>query len=597
MINNAMNFLPTSAKEMQAMGWEQADVILFSGDAYVDHPSFGAAVIGRVLEHAGFRVAIVPQPNWRDDLRDFRKLGAPRVCFAISGGSMDSMVNHYTANLRLRSNDAYTPNGQAGQRPDYAVTVYAQIIKRLYPSVPLIIGGIEASLRRFTHYDYWSDSLKPSILVDSQADVLIYGMGERPIVEVVGRLAQGYGITQLRDVPQTAQIVSCSEIDDIVQNTDIKILNSTTECQANRRRFADNFRIMEEESNRLMASHIAEPLPDGRYVLATPPYPPPTTAEVDSWYDLPYARAPHPRYRGKTIPAWEMIKFSVNIHRGCFGGCAFCTISAHQGRFIASRSEQSIIDEIERIKQMPDFKGYLSDIGGPSANMYMMRGRNQRTCAICRRQSCIFPGICPNLDANHTPILNLYRRIRGIKGIKKAFVGSGVRYDLFIERSSAPELEYFEELCRHHVSGRLKVAPEHTSDRVLRQMRKPPFALFHKLKQRFDEVNQRFGLRQQLIPYFISSHPACTDADMQQLARETRELNFRLEQVQDFTPTPMTLSSTIYYSGIDPYTGHRVYVANNKSDKQHQLSFFFWYKEGAQRSHRRPSQQRNRRQQ
>ncbi|MBQ9470185.1 MAG: YgiQ family radical SAM protein [Bacteroidales bacterium] len=597
MINNAMNFLPTSAKEMQAMGWEQADVILFSGDAYVDHPSFGAAVIGRVLEHAGFRVAIVPQPNWRDDLRDFRKLGAPRVCFAISGGSMDSMVNHYTANLRLRSNDAYTPNGQAGQRPDYAVTVYAQIIKRLYPSVPLIIGGIEASLRRFTHYDYWSDSLKPSILVDSQADVLIYGMGERPIVEVVGRLAQGYGITQLRDVPQTAQIVSCSEIDDIVQNTDIKILNSTTECQANRRRFADNFRIMEEESNRLMASHIAEPLPDGRYVLATPPYPPPTTAEVDSWYDLPYARAPHPRYRGKTIPAWEMIKFSVNIHRGCFGGCAFCTISAHQGRFIASRSEQSIIDEIERIKQMPDFKGYLSDIGGPSANMYMMRGRNQRACAICRRQSCIFPGICPNLDASHTPILNLYRRIRGIKGIKKAFVGSGVRYDLFIERSSAPELEYFEELCRHHVSGRLKVAPEHTSDRVLRQMRKPPFALFHKLKQRFDEVNQRFGLRQQLIPYFISSHPACTDADMQQLARETRELNFRLEQVQDFTPTPMTLSSTIYYSGIDPYTGHRVYVANNKSDKQHQLSFFFWYKEGAQRSHRRPSQQRNRRQQ
>ena len=579
------------------MGWEQADVILFSGDAYVDHPSFGAAVIGRVLEHAGFRVAIVPQPNWRDDLRDFRKLGAPRVCFAISGGSMDSMVNHYTANLRLRSNDAYTPNGQAGQRPDYAVTVYAQIIKRLYPSVPLIIGGIEASLRRFTHYDYWSDSLKPSILVDSQADVLIYGMGERPIVEVVGRLAQGYGITQLRDVPQTAQIVSCSEIDDIVQNTDIKILNSTTECQANRRRFADNFRIMEEESNRLMASHIAEPLPDGRYVLATPPYPPPTTAEVDSWYDLPYARAPHPRYRGKTIPAWEMIKFSVNIHRGCFGGCAFCTISAHQGRFIASRSEQSIIDEIERIKQMPDFKGYLSDIGGPSANMYMMRGRNQRACAICRRQSCIFPGICPNLDASHTPILNLYRRIRGIKGIKKAFVGSGVRYDLFIERSSAPELEYFEELCRHHVSGRLKVAPEHTSDRVLRQMRKPPFALFHKLKQRFDEVNQRFGLRQQLIPYFISSHPACTDADMQQLARETRELNFRLEQVQDFTPTPMTLSSTIYYSGIDPYTGHRVYVANNKSDKQHQLSFFFWYKEGAQRSHRRPSQQRNRRQQ
>ena len=573
-----MSFLPTSAKEMQALGWEQADVILFSGDAYVDHPSFGAAVIGRVLEHAGYRVAIVPQPNWRDDLRDFRKLGTPRICFAISGGSMDSMVNHYTANLRLRSNDAYTPNGQAGQRPDYAVTVYSQIIKRLYPSIPLIIGGIEASLRRFTHYDYWSNTLKPSILCDSQADVLIYGMGERPIVEVVRRLAQGYAIEQLRDVPQTAQIISSNELDEISKDIDIKMLSSMEECLADRRRFADNFRIMEEESNRLQAHHIAEPLADGRYVLVTPPYPPPSTAEVDSWYDLPYARAPHPRYRGKTIPAWEMIKFSVNIHRGCFGGCAFCTISAHQGRFIASRSEQSIVGEIERIKQMPDFKGYLSDIGGPSANMYMMGGRDRRACAACRKQSCIHPSICPNLNASHAPINQLYRRVRGISGIKKAFVGSGVRYDLFIDRSSAPEREYFEELCLHHVSGRLKVAPEHTSDRVLQQMRKPSFELFRRLKLQFDAMNRKHGINQQLIPYFISSHPACTDADMQQLARQTRQLNFRLEQVQDFTPTPMTLSSTIYYSGIDPYTGKEVYVARSKQDKQRQLSYFFWYK-------------------
>ncbi|MBR7067919.1 MAG: YgiQ family radical SAM protein [Bacteroidales bacterium] len=573
-----MNFLPTSVKEMQALGWEQADVVLFSGDAYIDHPSFGAAVIGRVLEHVGFRVAIVPQPNWRDDLRDFRKFGRPRVCFAISGGSMDSMVNHYTANLRLRSNDAYTPNGQAGQRPDYAVTVYGQILKRLYPDVPLVIGGIEASLRRFTHYDYWSNTLKPSILVDSQADVLIYGMGERPIVEVVSRLAKGYRIDQLRDVQQTGQIISSNELNSIVQNTEIKLLKSINECRANKRMFADNFRIIEEESNRLQSRHIAEPLPDGRYVLVTPPYPPPSTAEVDSWYDLPYARAPHPRYRGKAIPAWEMIKFSVNIHRGCFGGCAFCTISAHQGRFIASRSEQSIVAEIERIKQMPDFKGYLSDIGGPSANMYMMGGRDRRACAVCRRQSCIFPGICPNLNADHTPINRLYRKVRNISGIKKAFVGSGVRYDLFIDRSTQPEIDYFEELCQHHVSGRLKVAPEHTSDRVLQQMRKPSFNLFRLLKQKFDMVNRKYGMNQQLIPYFISSHPACTDADMQHLANETRQLNFKLEQVQDFTPTPMTLSSTIYYSGIDPYTGKEVYVARNKQDKQRQLSYFFWYK-------------------
>ena len=573
-----MNFLPTSVKEMQALGWNQADVVLFSGDAYIDHPSFGAAVIGRVLEQAGFRVAIVPQPNWRDDLRDFRKFGRPRVCFAISGGSMDSMVNHYTANLRLRSNDAYTPNGQAGQRPDYAVTVYGQIIKRLYPDVPLVIGGIEASLRRFTHYDYWSNTLKPSILVDSQADVLIYGMGERPIVEVVSRLAKGQRVDQLRDVLQTGQIVSSDELSGIAQNTEIKLLKSINECRTNKRMFADNFRIMEEESNRLQSHHIAEPLPDGRYVLVTPPYPPPSTAEVDSWYNLPYARAPHPRYRGKAIPAWEMIKFSVNIHRGCFGGCAFCTISAHQGRFIASRSEQSIVTEIERIKQMPDFKGYLSDIGGPSANMYMMGGRDRRACAVCRRQSCIFPGICPNLNADHTPINRLYRKVRNISGIKKAFVGSGVRYDLFIDRSTQAEINYFEELCLHHVSGRLKVAPEHTSDRVLQQMRKPSFNLFRLLKQKFDIVNHKYGMNQQLIPYFISSHPACTDADMQHLANETRQLNFKLEQVQDFTPTPMTLSSTIYYSGIDPYTGKEVYVARNKQDKQRQLSYFFWYK-------------------
>lgn len=570
-----MGFLPTSVKEMRALGWEQADVVFFTGDAYVDHPSFGPAVLGRVLEHAGFRVAIVPQPNWRDDLRDFKKFGIPRLFFAVSGGCMDSMVNHYTANRRLRSDDAYTPDGKAGYRPDYAVTVYSNIIKQLYPDVPLVIGGIEASLRRFTHYDYWSDSLKPSILIDSKADILIYGMGERPIVEVANRLNWGENLYKLRTIPQVAYVDS--NLNKHLKSSDSIILSSFEECKTDKLKLGENFRIIEGESNRVDAKYLVEPYSDS-CIVVNPPYPVPTTAEVDSWYDLPYTRLPHPRYRGKTIPAWEMIKFSVNIHRGCFGGCAFCTISAHQGRLIASRSEKSILEEIEKVKLMPDFKGYLSDIGGPSANMYMMHGKDFELCKKCHRQSCLFPMMCQNLDANHEHINQLYAKIRAVKGIKKAFIGSGVRYDMFIERTTRPEIEYFENLCRYHVSGRLKVAPEHTSDKVLKQMRKPPFKLFHILKQKFDIINDKYGMKQQLIPYFISSHPASTDADMQQLANETKKLNFKLEQVQDFTPTPMTLSTTIYYTEVDPYTGKKVYVAKNKHDKQKQLSYFFWYK-------------------
>lgn len=570
-----MSFLPTSVKEMRALGWEQPDVIFFTGDAYVDHPSFGAAVIGRVLEHAGYKVAIIPQPNWRDDLRDFKKMGEPRLFFAVSGGCMDSMVNHYTANCRLRSNDMYTPEGKAGYRPDYAVTVYSNIIKKLYPNVPLIIGGIEASLRRFTHYDYWSNSLKPSILIDSKADILTYGMGERPMLEIANRLNKGDNIYKLYNIPQIAYVDSSSSKHH--QSTDCVIINSFDDCLKDRLKFGQNFKIIESESNRINAKYIVEPYKD-KCVVVNPPYPLPTTAEVDSWYDLPYTRLPHPRYKGKTIPAWEMIKFSVNIHRGCFGGCAFCTISAHQGRQIASRSEQSILNEIEKIKKMPDFKGYLSDVGGPSANMYMMRGKNLSICEKCHRQSCIFPSICQNLDANHEHVNKLYEKVRAVKGIKKAFIGSGVRYDLFIDRNTKPEVEYFENICRYHVSGRLKVAPEHTSDNVLKQMRKPSFKLFQILKQKFDIINDKYSLNQQLIPYFISSHPACTNADMQQLANETKKLNFKLEQVQDFTPTPMTLSTTIYYTGVDPYTGEKVYVARNKQDKQKQLSYFFWYK-------------------
>ncbi len=563
-------FLPTSKKEMEALGWDQADVILFSGDAYIDHPSFGAAVIGRVLENIGLRVAIVPQPNWRDDLRDFKKLGTPRLFFGVTSGSMDSMVNHYTANKRLRSDDAYTPDDKSGYRPDYAVTVYSNIIKKIFPDIPLLIGGIEASLRRLTHYDYWSDSLKPSILIDSGADILVYGMGEKPIVEIARRLADGQSILELYDIPQISFIDS--SISTYKSEKETIILNSFEDCFQSKEKFGDNFKVIETESNRVSPQRIVEPLKDS-VVVVNPPFPLPITEEIDSWYDLPYTRLPHPRYKSKVIPAWEMIKFSVNIHRGCFGGCSFCTISAHQGKFISSRSEKSILNEVDKVVGMEGFKGYLSDIGGPSANMYMMKGRDLKKCDACKRPSCIFPNICNNLNTSHENLLSLYRAVRKRDGVKKAFVGSGVRYDLSMNNDD----EYITELIRHHVSGRLKVAPEHTSDEVLKNMRKPPFESFKKFNQKFNEINAKYSLNQQLIPYFISSHPGSTEVDMKDLANETKKLNFKLEQIQDFTPTPMTLASTIYYTGIDPYTKKPVFVAKKQEQKLKQRSYFFWY--------------------
>jgi uncharacterized radical SAM protein YgiQ len=571
-----MNFLPTSVKEMRALGWDQPDIILFSGDAYVDHPAFGAAVIGRVLESQGYKVAIVPQPNWRDDLRDFKKFGEPRLFFAVTAGNMDSMVNHYTAAKRLRSDDAYTPEGKSGFRPDYATIVYANILKKLFANTPVIIGGVEASLRRLTHYDYWSDSLKPSILVDSKADILVYGMGEKAIVEIANGLNSGLPISALKRINQIAYLDE--NFEKYRRSEKTHILHSYEECLNDKLKFAHNFKIIEQESNRINSKLLVEPI-GNKCVVVNPPFKPATTKEVDSWYDLPYTRLPHPRYKGKTIPAWEMIKFSVNIHRGCFGGCSFCTISAHQGRFISSRSEQSILQEIDEIKKLPGFSGYLSDLGGPSANMYGMFPNDLNICAKCKRPSCIYPNICKNLNSSHERINRLYKRVREIKGIKKAFIGSGIRYDLFINRQdSKPEREYFEDLFKYHVSGRLKVAPEHTSDKVLKMMRKPSFEQFKLLKQWFDRLNSKYGLKQQLIPYFISSHPGSTEEDMKQLADETKKLNFRLEQVQDFTPTPMTLASAMYYSGINPYTGEKVYVAKTIADKRKQQSYFFWYK-------------------
>ncbi len=574
------DWLPTSRKEMEMRGWDDVDVIFFSGDAYVDHPSFGAAVIGRILEWEGYRVAIVPQPNWRDDLRDFRKLGRPRLFFALSAGAMDSMVNHYTANKRRRSDDAYTPDGRYGMRPDYPTIVYTQILKELFPDVPVIVGGIEASLRRVAHYDYWQDKLRPSILNDCPADLLVYGMGERPIIEIARRLDQGATVAELHDIPQTAYITQENNVP--CQDDEHVILASFDECKRDKRKQAENFRIVEEESNAYRARHLWQQCGD-EWVHINPPYPPMTTEEVDHTFDLPFTRLPHPRYKGKVIPAYEMIRHSVCLHRGCFGGCAFCTISAHQGKFISSRSTESIMREVKAVTQMPDYKGYISDLGGPSANMYMMQGEKQEVCHKCRRPSCLFPAVCPNLITDHRPLMELYRQVDSLPQVKKSHIGSGVRYDLVLHRHRNSDIAdsgrlYAEELIARHVSGRLKVAPEHTSDNVLQYMRKPSFKLFHDFKALFDKVNKREGLRQQLIPYFISSHPGCTEENMAELAVTTKYLNFHLEQVQDFTPTPMTLATEMYYTGINPYTGEKVFTARNAEQKLGQRKYFFWYK-------------------
>ena len=575
-----IDWLPTTSKEVKLRGWEELDIILFSGDAYVDHPSFGTAVIGRTLEAQGLKVAIVPQPNWRDDLRDFKKLGKPRLFFGISAGSMDSMVNHYTANKRLRSNDAYTPEGRSGYRPDYATTTYCKILKKLYPDTPVLIGGVEASLRRLSHYDYWSNTLKPSILFDSQADLLIYGMGEKPLIELVDRLQKGASFNEIQDIPQTAFAV---ENIHILSQTKwaTKKLFSHEDCLKSKTKHAQNFRDIEEQSNSQKAERLLQNIED-KTIVVNPPFSVLTENEIDKSFDLPYTRLPHPRYKGKTIPAYEMIKFSVTSHRGCFGGCAFCTISAHQGKSIASRSEKSILEEIKQIANMEDFKGYLSDVGGPSANMYKMKGKNNTICEKCSKPSCIHPFVCKNLNTSHAPLLELYSKISQIKGIKKAFVGSGIRYDMLLHKTNDPETDsanekYIYELIVNHVSGRLKVAPEHTNDEVLNLMRKPSFSLFEKFVHIFDRINKQENLNQQLVPYFISSHPGCKQEHMAELAAKTRNLNFKLEQVQDFTPTPMTLATEMYYTGINPYTLEKVYVAKSAEQKLEQRKFFFWY--------------------
>ena len=581
------DYLPTTKKELELRGWSEVDVVLFSGDAYVDHPSFGAAVIGRLLEAQGLKVALVPQPDWRGDHRDFTKMGRPRLFFAVTAGNMDSMVNHYTAGKRLRSDDAYTADGKAGARPDYATTVYCNILKQLYPDVPIVIGGIEASLRRLSHYDYWSDTLKPSILVDSKADLLVYGMGEKPLLELCRRLASGESFTSIQNIRQTVilQAVTSDDADNALrlndhalrlQNNELR-LHSHEECLLSKRMHAENFRHIEEESNKLNANTLVQQV-GAMELVVNPPFPPLSTEELDQSYEYPYTRLPHPKYKGKTIPAYEMIKFSVNIHRGCFGGCAFCTISAHQGKFVMNRSKESVLREVRLLTERDDFKGYLSDLGGPSANMYRMEGRDLSICASCKKPSCIHPRICPNLNTDHDPLIDLYRAVDALPGIKKSFIGSGIRYDLVDKKNEA----YAREVVFNHVSGRLKVAPEHTSNTVLELMRKPnfeQFKAFNKLFEKLEDERQQTSDsgRQQLIPYFISSHPGCTESDMANLASEARKLHFKLEQVQDFTPTPMTLATEMYYTGLHPYTLKPVFTARTKVEKEKQRSYFFGY--------------------
>ncbi len=590
------DWLPTNRKEAELRGWDELDVVLFSADAYVDHPSFGAAVIGRILEDEGLKVAIVPQPDWHGDYRDFKKMGRPRLFFGIAPGCMDSMVNKYTSNKRFRSEDAYSPDGRHDLRPEYPTIVYTKILKELYPDVPVILGGIEASLRRLTHYDYWKDKLQKCILCDSKADMIIYGMGEKPIMSIVQTLAeQGRPIDTktFRELmlrkpqKQTVMLLNKNEIPRGICDSDI-VLHSHRECLENKMFQAENFKHIEEESNRYEACRIIQEV-DGMYAVVNPPYPPMTQKELDHSFDLPYTRLPHPKYKNKRIPAYEMIKFSVNIHRGCFGGCAFCTISAHQGKFIMSRSKESILKEVKAVTEMPGFKGYLSDMGGPSANMYGMHGKNLKLCHACKRPSCVHPQICKNLDTDHSKLLDLYRSADKIKGVKKTFIGSGVRYDLILHKAdganiSRSNMEYAEELIEKHVSGRLKVAPEHTSDKVLYLMRKPSFKLFYDFKRIFDRVNSEKNLREQIIPYFISSHPGCGEEDMAELAVLTKDLNFKLEQVQDFTPTPMTVSTEMWYTGFNPYTLEKVFSAKTPKDKLAQRQFFFWYKP-EERSH------------
>jgi uncharacterized radical SAM protein YgiQ len=590
-------FLPMSRAEMDALGWDSCDIIIVSGDAYVDHPSFGMAVIGRMLEVQGFRVGIIAQPDWTT-AADFMKLGRPNLFFGITGGNMDSMVNRYTADRKIRSNDAYTPDGAGGKRPDRAVTVYAQRAREAYKDIPIIVGGIEASLRRIAHFDYWSETVRRSVLLDAKADLLVYGNGERQIVEIAHRLAGGEAIAALTDIRGTAFVqrtlpegwteIDSTHIDEpgrIETHPDPYAMTSQTSCRdetaapdgaklirLQRRRapqhdrahtvirlpaydavkgdavlYAHASRVMHLETNPGNARALVQGHGD-RDVWINPPPIPLTTAELDGVFDLPYARLPHPAYGSANIPAYEMIRFSVNIMRGCFGGCTFCSITEHEGRIIQSRSEDSVIREIETIRDsVPGFTGVISDVGGPTANMYRLACKSTEIEAACRRLSCVYPDICTNLNTDHTPLIKLYRRARALPGVKKILVASGLRYDLAIRSK-----EYVKELVTHHVGGYLKIAPEHTESGPLSKMMKPGMGAYDRFKQLFEQYSKQAGKEQYLIPYFIAAHPGTTDEDMLNLALWLKRNGFRADQVQTFLPSPMAVATAMYHSGKNP---------------------------------------------
>ncbi len=555
-------FLPMSRAEMEALGWDSCDVILVTGDAYIDHPSFGMALVGRLLEAQGFRVGIIAQPDWTT-AEDFRRLGKPNLYFGITAGNMDSMVNRYTADRKIRSDDAYTPDAAPGRRPDYAVTVYAQRAREAFRGVPVVIGGIEASLRRIAHFDYWSETVKRSVLVDSKADLLLFGNAERAIVELTHRLAKDTPISEIRDLRGTAFMVpagwtpgpdwhdaAARHAGDERALTYVR-LPAYEEVKADRVAYAEASRLFHLESNpgnarALVQAHGAHA--SLRDLWLNPPPIPLSTAEMDHVYGLPYARAPHPSYGSAKIPAWEMIRFSINIMRGCFGGCTFCSITEHEGRIIQSRSEASILREIEEIRdKTPGFTGVISDLGGPTANMYRMACKDVAIEAACRRLSCVYPEICPNLDTSHTALIHLYREARAVPGIKKVLIGSGLRYDLAVRSP-----EYVKELVAHHVGGYLKIAPEHTEAGPLSKMMKPGMGSYEKFKRMFEVASKAAGKEQYLIPYFIAAHPGTTDADMLELALWLKKNDFRLDQVQTFLPTPLAIATGMWHTGKNP---------------------------------------------
>ncbi|UYO45117.1 YgiQ family radical SAM protein [Rhodopseudomonas palustris] len=559
-------FLPMSRAEMDKLGWDACDVVLVTGDAYVDHPSFGMAIIGRLLESQGFRVGIISQPDWQS-AEPFKALGKPRVFFGVTGGNMDSMVNRYTADRRLRHDDAYTPNGEGGKRPDRCTLVYAQRCREAFKDVPIILGGIEASLRRIAHYDYWSDKVRRSVLADAKADLLLYGNAERAVVEVAHRLAAGEvprelddirGVALFRRVPDNYTELHADDLDAADEGArqvggDVVIrLPSCEQVEQDKEAYARASRVLHRESNPGNARPLVQRHGDRDLWLNPPPIPL-TTEEMDSVYDLPYARAPHPSYGNAKIPAWDMIKNSVTIMRGCFGGCTFCSITEHEGRIIQSRSEASILQEIEKIRdKTPGFTGVISDIGGPTANMYRMACKDPTIESSCRKPSCVFPDICPNLNTSHDDLIRLYRKVREVKGIKKVMVASGVRYDLAVKSPA-----YIKELVSHHVGGYLKIAPEHTERGPLDKMMKPGIGAYHRFKQMFEAAAKQAGKQYYLIPYFIAAHPGTTDEDMMNLALWLKRNRYRADQVQTFLPSPMATATAMYHSGVNPLRGVR----------------------------------------